>query len=48
MASASAIYGAIKIKMGGRGVARAGKGITLIISNEDMDDVIRVIKHLKT
>ena len=48
MASASAIDGAMKIKMSGRGVARAGKGITLIISNEDMDDVIRVIKHLKT
>ena len=28
-------------------VVRAGKGFTLFISNEDMDDIIRIIKSLK-
>ena len=30
--------------MDGRGVVRTGKGIILVISNEDMDDFIRIIK----
>ena len=29
------------------GVVRAGKRIILIISNEDMDDTIRVIKSIE-
>ena len=29
------------------GVIRAAKGITLVISNKDMDDVIRIIKPLE-
>ena len=33
--------------MHGRGVARARVGITLVITNEDMDDIIRIIKSLK-
>ena len=33
-----------KKKMDGRGVVRTGKGIILVISNEDMDDFIRIIK----
>ena len=36
MASASAIDGAIQRKMCGRG---AGKGVTLVISNKNMDDI---------
>ena len=28
-------------------VVRAGKGFTLFISNEDMDNIIRIIKSLK-
>ena len=55
MASASAIDGAIQRKMCGRGVimtsgvgvVRAGKGIALVISNEGMDGIIRVIKLLE-
>ena len=33
--------------MRGRSIVRAEKGIILIISNEDMDDVIRIIKSLE-
>ena len=31
----------------GSGVVRAGKGITLVISNEDMSDIIRITKSLE-
>ena len=44
MASASAIIGAIQIKMCGRGVIRAGK-IILVIS---CYDIIRIIKSLQS
>ena len=44
MAIASAIDCAIQRKMCGGGVTRAGKRITLVVSNEDMDDFIRTIK----
>ena len=47
MTSASAIDGTIQEKMRGRGVLRSGKGITLVISNEDMDDIIRSMKSLE-
>ena len=47
MTSAYATDGAIQRKMVGKGVARAEKGITLGISNEDMDDTNRVIIHQK-
>ena len=33
--------------MRGKVVASAGKRITLFISNDDMDDVIRIIKSLE-
>ena len=33
--------------MSGWGVVRAGKGINLVISNEDMNKIIRIIKSLK-
>ena len=42
MASASATDGAIQRKMRGKGVL----GITLVILNESMDDIIRIINHL--
>ena len=47
LASATAIDGAIQRKMCERGVEKAGKRITLIISNEDMADIIRIIKSLE-
>ena len=33
--------------MFGRGVVRSGKIINLVISNEDMNDIIRIIKSLE-
>ena len=30
-----------------RGVVRVGKGVTLIISNEDLNQIIRIIKPLQ-
>ena len=47
MVSASAIDGAIQRNICGRGVVRAGKGITLVILNEDMDGIRRIIKNKK-
>ena len=44
MASASGMDGAIQRKMCGRGVVRAEKGITLVISNKDLDETIKIIK----
>ena len=46
--SPSAIDGAIQRKMCRRGVVRAGKGINLAISNENMNNIIRIIKPLET
>ena len=48
MAPASVIDGVIQRKMRGWEVARAGKGITWISFNDDMDDIIRIIKSLET
>ena len=42
IASAPAMYGAIQRKMSGRGVRRTGKGITLVILNEDIVATILV------
>ena len=47
MTSASAIDGAFQRKMCQRGVVRVGKGVTLIISNEDLNEIIRIIKPLQ-
>ena len=47
MASVSAIDGAIQRKMGGKGVIRAEKGITLVISNECIDHFIGTLKLLR-
>ena len=47
MALASEIDSAIQREMHGRGVLRAAKEITLVISNKDMDDIIRIIKALE-
>ena len=33
--------------MRGKGSVRAGKGFTLSISNEDLNDIIKVIKSLE-
>ena len=42
------IDGVIQRKMRGWEVARAGKGITWVIFNDDMDGIIRIIKSLET
>ena len=34
-------------KISGKGAVRARKGFTLFISNEDMDDIIKIIKSLE-
>ena len=34
-------------KISGKGGVRAGKGFTLFISNEDMNDIIKIIKSLE-
>ena len=47
MTSPSPIDGAIQMKISGKGIVRAGKGIILVISNEEMDDIIRIIKSLE-
>ena len=39
MASASSIDGAIQKNMRGRGVGRTEKGTTLVISNEDWNEI---------
>ena len=48
MAYASAIDGAIQRKIRGKGVLRAGKGITLVIQNEDTDYIIKIITSLES
>ena len=47
MVSASVLDGAIQRKICRQEVVRATKRITLIISNEDINDIIRIIKSLK-
>ena len=50
MVSTSAVNGAIQRRMHGRGVVKTNKqkkGITTVISNKDMDDIIRINKSLK-
>ena len=47
MASASAKDGAFRRAMHGRGVLIAGNGITLVISNNEMDDFIKIIKSFE-
>ena len=47
MALASAINGAIDKKINRRDVVKTGKGIALVISNEDLNGIIRIIKLLE-
>ena len=47
MTSTSAIDGAIQRKLCGNSVIREAKGIILVISNEDINDVIKIIKPLQ-
>ena len=47
MTTASAIDGVIQWKMCGWGVVRWEKRITLVISNEDSDDIFRIISSLE-
>ena len=44
MVSASVIDVAVQRKMFGRVVVNTGKRILLVISNEDMNDIITIIK----
>ena len=46
MASTSAIDGTTQATSRA-GVVRAGKGVTLVIMNEDMNDIIRILKSLE-
>ena len=47
MASASSKVGANQRKIHGRGTVRVWKRITLVISNEVMDDIIKFMKALE-
>ena len=47
MALASEIESAIQRQIRGWGVLKAGKGVTLVISNEDMVDITRITKSLE-
>ena len=47
MASASAIDGASQREMYSASVVKARNGIALAISNEDMNDIIRILKPLE-
>ena len=47
MASASAIDSASQREMCSAGVVKARNGIALAISNEDMNDIIRILKPLE-
>ena len=47
MALTSAIDVAIQIKISGWGILRAREEINLVISNEHMDNIIRIIKSLE-
>ena len=47
MTSTSAIDDAIQRKLRGNSVIREVKGIILVISNEDINDVIKIIKPLQ-
>ena len=42
-----AVVSVVQRQMHGRGVLRPRKGITLVVLNEDMDDIIRIIKSLE-
>ena len=46
-AAASAVDDAVQRRMSGRGAIKGGKGITLAILNQDMDDINRIIKSLE-
>ena len=46
-ASDSAIDDAIQRKIPGQGLINEEKGITSVISNEDMGDIIKIIKPLE-
>ena len=48
MASASAIDGTVRRRMLGRGVVRARKRMTLVISNGDKDDIFTTIKSIES
>ena len=45
--AASNAISKIERRISGKRVARARKEFTLLISNEDMDDIIRIIKSLE-
>ena len=45
--AASNAINKIERRISGKRVAKAGKELTPLISNEDMDDIIRIIKSLE-
>ena len=47
MPLASKIDSVFQRNMHGKGVVKSGKGIPLVLSNEDMDDIIRITKKFR-
>ena len=45
--AASNAINKVETRISGKRVARAGKEFTSLISNQDMDDIIRIIKLLE-
>ena len=45
--SNSYVIDKVERKVSGKGAVRAGKGFTLFVSNEDMNDIIKIIKPLE-
>ena len=43
----SSVLDKLERKISGKGAVRAEKGFTLFISNEDVDDIFKIIESLK-
>ena len=45
--TASSVLDKLERKISGKGAVRAEKGFTLFISNEDVDDIFKIVESLK-
>ena len=43
----SSVLDKLERKLSGKGAVRAEKGFTLFISNEDVDDIFKIVESLK-
>ena len=43
----SSVLDKLERKISGKGAVRAEKGFTLFISNEDVDDIFKIVESLK-